>query len=456
MLKETVFMPRIAIVFAASFLLLASPVLVLAVTAPQNLNVVPISSCAFNISWIHNQQSGDRYDVKRDSVLITGVGVSTTGNQHSFRDLNQYWLTVIDPSTTHAYEVRAFNTVSGEGSDYTSLFSATTNALPTTPGSPQNLVVTEASAGVIKLDWNNGSPVSTLFSDYGGFLVERAVSTDGGANFGDFVKIDRIPASNSFYNDGVFDVFSTNYPSISYKYRVLTQEVGGEGCNPDRSAHTVVSLPSSEVVVPPAPTNLTGTFNGQSREITLRWQDNSLNEVRFELERSLSSSFAAGQTTVVASNISANTTSYVDAITDPTPQNYYYRLRSCTATACSFFSNSASVSSGVLAPTNLTAGIVSISGLTANTFIKWEGEILENTTYLIERADSSRNFTEIAQVSAATVASQNKTFYDNNVPLHDNYYYRVRVRTSGGGLSAYSNEATLDLNILYVVKGLAW
>ncbi|KKU91669.1 MAG: Metallophosphoesterase [Candidatus Jorgensenbacteria bacterium GW2011_GWA1_48_11] len=449
-----------------------------AVTAPTGVGATALSACAAKVTWVQNSPPANpRYDAARNdsgtSVGIVYQGVITSVEVAdpltlSFTDPNppnsspQYWSGPLNPGTTHTYHVRIFDQQSGELSAWVGPATVTTNALPPAPGAPSISGVDTANLGTINVSWS-ANTVSSLFNQYGKFVVRRAISADNGASFGSFSQAGPLlPSSNTFYNDMVFSNDAGGYLTNSYKYEVYAREVGGQGCDPQNAQQTIDSPPSLTVVVPVRPAGLAAAFTPEpDRKISLVWQNRAVNATRLEIRRSLGTSFNPATAFVVTNGLPPDASSYDDSSINPGVQTYTYSIRACTATACSFFSDVASVMTGVVVPANVAAGIMNINlnpGAanynTADVYLTWEGDVISKYVYTIQRAADGGAPADIASLTETQFFNLNH-LYKDSVALNHGYSYRIKAQAPDG-LSDYSNMATISVDIRYKITGVAW
>ena len=189
------------------------------------------------------------------------------------------------------------------------------------PAAPSNLVATLLSNPTrTQLTWRDNSNNENLFQ------VWR--STNGGA----FTQIGTVNRSNTqrTATGGTVTFTNTNLTAgNTYAYYVIAVNTAP---NPDQS-----SVPSNTVsvalpTIPARPTNLRVTGVTQTT-VSLAWNDNSNNEVDFEIQWRLGG--GAWQT---AGIVPANTTVYIDTGWLP---NYtiFYRVRARNAGGNSAWSN---------------------------------------------------------------------------------------------------------------------
>ncbi|NIJ53734.1 fibronectin type III domain-containing protein [Dyadobacter arcticus] len=185
---------------------------------------------------------------------------------------------------------------------------------------------------------------------------------------------------------------------------------------------------AANLVIPKPPVNLTAVAVSQV-QITLTWQDASLDETGFELERSIDN-----KTFVKVIDLPVNTATYANiGLTASTP--YWYRIRSKNASGFSAYSNiapavtKAPVITIPKAPTNLVAAV--ISGTQIN--LTWVDNAVDETGFELERSLDGVTFTKLTDLALNTISYQNTGL----IPA-TRYLYRVLAKNAAGK-SAYSN-----------------
>lgn len=314
------------------------------------------------------------------------------------------------------------NAISGSGTwtwaDGTSTCSGTTQAfnaarIPAAglvPAAPSGLTGSPQSASAVQLLWNINSSNET------GFKIERRQSGDASSAFSQIALVD---AGTTTYADGGLNALT------AYEYRVRASN--GAGDSTYSNVVTVTTLPPP---LPTAPSALTLTVNSLS-SISLRWNDNSTNEVDFHIERSNNANNGFNEIALVA----AGTTSYRnDGLTPGT--RYFYRVRASNATGNSAYSNTADASTllapaAPAAPSNLSASAPSSS---VRVLLTWRDNSNNETSFWIERSTNANSgFSQIA-----TTAANVTTYTDTSVQERTRYFYRVRA-ANGMTTSDYSN-----------------
>ena len=218
-------------------------------------------------------------------------------------------------------------------------------------------------------------------------------------------------------------------PNVSYLGRNPT----GVDVSSPSSAYNALTLNNTAPVVamfrdgdaPSAPSNLAVTSLSAS-STRLDWTDNSLDEMRFRIERTPNGQAAWGELGVVG----ANATTY----TDNTPVSgtiYQYRVLADNGNGRSA-SNVATLPQP-LPPTGLT---FTSSSLTS-AVLTWTDNSSNETHFRIMRAPAVVNtWTDLGTVGANVI-----TFTDNAVPSGDAYRYQVFAENVAASVG--SNIATL-------------
>jgi fibronectin type 3 domain-containing protein len=172
--------------------------------------------------------------------------------------------------------------------------------------------------------------------------------------------------------------------SINAAGQYTAPSLGAGGSDTVRAADAITSGTASVTVIglPAAPTNLVATGISTS-QINLSWTDHAVNETSYSVERSVD-----GTTwSVIASNLAANTTSYVNNSGLTSGATYSYRVRCFNGSQASGYSNTAvavAAYPAVAAPSNLVATAISSGQINLtwadNTTAATAYEVLRSTT----------------------------------------------------------------------------
>jgi len=275
--------------------------------APSNLEANAVTSTSIALVWQDNSNNEEGFKIYRwlvpeyDFINIATLNPNVTAYQDN---------TVIS-GTYYYYRVYSYNYAGDSGSNevYT-----ITNYL--VPAAPTGLFVIAQSENQIYLTWSDNS------TDEQGFKIERKVGSTG-----EWSEIIRIGSNSVNYTNSGLS------PNTNYYYRIKAYNENGNSYYTNIANATTFSSPS----VPIAPDNLNATAL-TNRIVELTWNDNSLNETSFEVERSI---HQTGYWSLIAV-LTANTDSFQDFNFDRSI-NYYYRIRAVNNTGSSSWSNEVNV-----------------------------------------------------------------------------------------------------------------
>lgn len=188
----------------------------------------------------------------------------------------------------------------------------------------------------------------------------------------------------------------------------------------------------SGMIVPPtnlvnAPTSLSASV--VSGRVNLAWADSSGNETGFVVQRSTDGVNFGNLVT-----LGANVTTYSD-LGVVAGATYQYRLYALNGTTVSDMSNVATATLAPVAPTSLSATVVSSIQIRLN----W-ADVSGETGFAVERSLDGVTFAQIATVGAGVLTYNDATLNQNTM-----YYYRVRSSNAGGasGPSPVASAKTL-------------
>jgi hypothetical protein len=386
-------------------------------TAPSGLNAIAASTSKINLSWQDN--AGDELGFRVERCQGAGCSsfapvIELAANTTVYPD------TGLQADTTYSYRVLAFN-AAGD-SPYSNTAQATTNAPPSAPNAPSNLVAVAVSTTQIDLSWQDNS------NDEISMRIFRCVGTATfcDANPSNFVEVIALGANNtSWSNTGLS-------PDTTYSYRVRASNTNGYS-DPSNTAEATTNPLAS---APDAPSNLAVTGVSPS-QIDLTWQDNAGDELGFRLERCQGAG-CSNFTQVI--ELAANTTAYSDTGLQADTA-YSYRVLAFNAAGDSPYSNTIEGTTDSLpapptAPSNLAAAGVSPSQID----LTWQDNAGDELGFRLERCQGTgcNTFAQIVELPANTTA-----YSDTSLAAGTTYSYRILAFNVAGD-STYSNasEAT--------------
>lgn len=180
----------------------------------------------------------------------------------------------------------------------------------TTPIPAPSDLAAEPGSGSVTLRWADNS------ANEDGFKIERSID---GVNF---TQVALVNQNTTTYADAPL------VGSTTYYHRIRAYNADNDSPYSDTASATTLPSP------PLAPTNL--TTRASTREITLQWADNSLDETGFKVERSMNGSDFTETATLPAN--STNTVTHTDANLTPAMQ-YFYRVLAINNIGNSPYSN---------------------------------------------------------------------------------------------------------------------
>ena len=362
--------------------------------APGTPSAVAVSQSQINLSWLVNAggQTFTVYSGTSAAAVTNLVATNVHGTGYTVSGLSAnttYYFTIVGTTAT------ATSAPSGVGS-------ATTLA-PPPPAAPAALTATAASASQIDLRWTASSTAGVTYTVYSG----STAVTSG-------------LAGTSYSVSGLA-------ASTAYSFTVVAV-LGGTPSTASNAATATTKAP----VPPAAPTSLTATAISSS-QINLGWTASSSSGVTYTVY-SGSTAIATGLvgTSYSATGLAASTA-------------YSYTVVAVSSTGTSAASNLASATTQAASVTTPAApfGLAASPGSTSQVNLNWQPSTTSGATYNVYIGTVSGAATTLA---ATGVTSQNYAV----TGLLDGtaYYFTVKAVSSGGAMSAASNQATATTQTL--------
>ncbi len=261
------------------------------------------------VSWTDKSDNETGFILERslNENMSDSVVIEIARNIESFADNN------LDKNTKYFYRIRAIN--ENTSSDYSNTANATTDDFVESPSKLEALSVTSST---IILSWEDNS------DNEDGFLLIMSLSIE--FSDADTIEIDKDTES---FSDQDLEK-NTKY---FYKIKAFNSNVDSEYSSTiDATTNDALSSPSELVAVPMSP-----------NQIDISWMDNSDDEDKFVLERSVDKNDFSSATLI---DIDKDASSYSD-MSLATGNTYWYRIKAMKDELSSSYSNLDSASIGI-------------------------------------------------------------------------------------------------------------
>lgn len=364
---------------------------------PTDLLAVALSSSQVELTWSDNSKVESGYRVERKSGQGSFEVLSTPDAGSS-----AYLDTDVGPVSAYTYRVVA---LSGQfESNPTNESSVTTPNIPA-PGSAGNLVTSLVDNSYVSLNWTDNS------NDEAGFRVERKVGSGG------WSALTSLPANTTTFQDHQVGELET------FSYRIVAFNDGGDSTRSNETSTVFTFI---------APSNLTAQATAEKR-IDLTWQDNSMVETGYRVERKTG---AGAFVSLVTTPVGA--TAYVDE-TITVGVVYTYRVVGVYTGGQSTPTNEISATTSAdttkpNTPTDLAATALDFDQV----HVTWTDASDNESGFRIERkAGAGGSF-----ILVGTVEANATSFTDKDLETETTYFYRVAAFISGARSSDNSAEAS--------------
>jgi fibronectin type 3 domain-containing protein len=272
------------------------------IPAATNLAAV-VSSSQVSLSWTDNAANESVYDVARSTDGVNWTTIAAlAANSTAFSDVG------VSPGGSYFYRVCACD------STQTSAFSNQVQAT-LAPVAPAGLMAAVISSSQINLAWNDVSGESS-------YKVQR--SADAGTTW---ATVATVGANVTTYQNTGLAAATTYY------FRIVASNAGGDSAPSNLASGTTLTAPTPPI----APSGLVAAA-ASAKQVNLSWQDRSLNENGFLVERSQN----GGKSWTQIGSVGANATSYADS-TVSARKAYMYRVRAFNDGGNSAYSNAVAV-----------------------------------------------------------------------------------------------------------------
>lgn len=361
------------------------------IIAPSSLTATEASASQINLSWTDNSLGEDGFKIERKlgSSGAWSVIHTTGANAESYSN------TGLENGHHYYYRVRAYN-----GSNYSS-YSNTADLTLTLPA-PSGLNCSTQSATQINLSWTDNSNAED------GFEIQSA--TGGCSGFSTLVYDLSSPYSDQNLSSG------TTY---CYRAKAYTEFAESGYSNTDTC-----------VTAPTYPPSISASALSTS-SIYIDWTDVS-GETGYKVEQGDANCSNFSQIDTTGADVSEYTATGLS-----TGTTYCYRVRAYNGGGDSSYSNSASATTLINAPSSLTATAVSISQIN----LAWTDNSTGETGFKIYRATGS-----CSGLSFLTnVAANSVSYSDMSLAEGTTYCYYVTSYTGYLESSASNNDSATTI-----------
>lgn len=264
----------------------------------------------------------------------------------------------------------------------------------------KSITANAVSSKTIKLDWNKYFyPVS--------YTIQR--KTESETDFQDIITLDY--STNSYQNTGLL-------PNTTYSYRIKAEN----------SISDPVTVTTQSPVPVEAPTSLVSLATGKT-DAKIGWNDNSINELGFIIERSdiTSDNF------IRIAAVDPNVTEFTDA-TLALNTSYFYRVKAYNEDTQTVYSNILSIKTLQLQIPSQPSELIAVSITKDSCLLGWKDNSDNESGFQIYRSLSeSSGFEEVH-----TNGNNQNTYLNGNLNQGTTYFYKVRAYNDDG-VSEFTN-----------------
>lgn len=285
-----------------------------AVALPTNVEATALSSTSVKITWQDNSNNETGFKIYQNGTLIYTAGENETS----------YTKTGLTPATWYKYQIEAFNATDSSGKTAeVKVFTSDP------PKAPSGLALLAIGTDKIRANWTDNANNET------GFKIER--STDGAT----YTQVGTVGV-----NITTFDLSGLSSNTLYY-VRVRAYNISGN------SAYcTAVTCRTKAAIAVPTEVAATPLLIGGALRVEVRFADNSVEEDKHEIQRSVD----GGAYSKLADTI-ANQYVYYDSAVEA-GKTYAYKVRAWQGATSTDLSDAASctIAAAPSVPSGLTIG----------------------------------------------------------------------------------------------------
>jgi len=370
-----------------------------AVALPTNVEATALSSTSVRVSWVDNSNNETGFKIYQNGTLVYTTGENETSKT----------FTGLTPATWYKYQIEAFNATDASGKTAeVKVFTSDP------PKAPSGLKLQALGTDKIRASWTDNASNET------GFKIER--STDGVT----YAQVGTVGVNATTYD------LAGLQSNTLYYIRVRAYNVSGN------SAYcTAVACRTKAAIAVPADVTATPMLIGGSLCVEVRFVDNSVEEDKHEIQRSVD----GGAYSKLADTI-ANQYVYYDASVSA-GHTYAYKVKAWQGATPTDLSDAASctIAAGPSAPAGLTIGALRWPDRVPLTWTPVSGGL----RYVIRVSTDGSSYTDYGHQPPAGCDRITVT----GLSPSTNYWFKIKAR-GVGGYSAESSAVSCTTPAAYV------
>lgn len=370
-----------------------SPVITNTFPAPSALTYTKLFIYSIKLDWADNSNGEEGFVIDRSvNGTWTNGYVTLPANTITYADSN------VPLNSTIQYRIHAY-----KGTDVSSQITSSVinNNIP----APSNPVLSQLAVNIVRIDWTDNC------AGEDGYKIDRKDNTGTWTN-----GFAVLAEDTHTWND------STAVVSDSLQYRIYAYK--------GTSNSASVTAYASDLTFPP-PTNVQFA-NINLNTITLNWNDNSIGETGYKIDRQVD----GGAWATVIGTAAADTTTWSDT-NAPINSEVQYRVYAYTPTDQSSYGYSELINNAIPSPL-----LDSVTQLSVSSFkLDWTDNSIGEDGFKIERKIDDGTYTQIAAPVANSV-----TYTDSSIDKkgYNTVYYRIKAYKSTFDSDYSENSQTVS------------